>query len=97
MLTCLLLLLLVCLQERLDGAALAYKAERAKMAEQEIIAMEVRQQSLYVCSILLQMSSLKCAVCCFGPPVLCAWTMCCFSGLSWVVVEIIAMEVRQQC
>jgi hypothetical protein len=44
MLTCLLLLLLlllVCLQERLDGAALAYKAERAKMAEQEIIAMEV--------------------------------------------------------
>lgn len=28
-------------QERLDGAALAFKAERAKMAEDEIIAMEV--------------------------------------------------------
>jgi hypothetical protein len=31
------------LQERLDAAALAYKAERAKMAEEEIIAMEVRR------------------------------------------------------
>lgn len=29
------------LQERLDAAALAFKAERAKMAEEEIIAMEV--------------------------------------------------------
>jgi hypothetical protein len=30
------------LQERLDAAALAFKAERAKMAEEEIIAMEVK-------------------------------------------------------
>jgi hypothetical protein len=35
-------LLLPLLQDRLDGAALAFKAERAKMAEDEIIAMEVR-------------------------------------------------------
>lgn len=35
-------LVLPLLQERLDAAALEYKAERAKMAEDEIIAMEVR-------------------------------------------------------
>lgn len=35
-------LVLPLLQDRLDGAALEYKAERAKMAEEEIIAMEVR-------------------------------------------------------
>jgi hypothetical protein len=35
-------LVLPMLQERLDAAALAFKAERAKMAEDEIIAMEVR-------------------------------------------------------
>lgn len=34
-------LVLPLLQERLDAAALEYKAERAKMAEEEIIAMEV--------------------------------------------------------
>lgn len=38
-------LVLPMLQERLDGAALAFKAERAKMAEDEIIAMEVRTYS----------------------------------------------------
>lgn len=35
-------LVLPMLQDRLDGAALTFKAERAKMAEDEIIAMEVR-------------------------------------------------------
>ena len=35
-------LVLPLLQERLDAAALEFKAERAKMAEEEIIAMEVR-------------------------------------------------------
>jgi hypothetical protein len=45
------LLLLLLLQERLDGAALAYKAERAKMAEQEIISMEVGP-SFFVSSCL---------------------------------------------
>lgn len=43
-------LVLPMLQERLDAAALAFKAERAKMAEDEIIAMEVggSQQALGV-------------------------------------------------
>lgn len=40
--SCVLLLHCDRLQDRLDAAALEYKAERAKMAEEEIIAMEVR-------------------------------------------------------
>jgi hypothetical protein len=87
-----LLLLLLCLQERLDGAALAFKAERAKMAEEEIIAMEVRGSAADVaCLFELNLRGVLGHLCC----VLCEWTferagvihsssanldgMCCFS------------------
>lgn len=45
-------LVLPMLQERLDGAALAFKAERAKMAEDEIIAMEVSRQLMSVSVVI---------------------------------------------
>jgi len=52
-------LVLPMLQERLDAAALAFKAERAKMAEDEIIAMEVRGSPCWAWGLCLTCRALQ--------------------------------------